>query len=307
MGFLLHFYIVFLFIIYVPIFLNFFLLYFNNNEDNEDNEGEEIIDEDEGDEHTENYPNGDIVCSEDETLCDDKTHCFALTQQCNGVRDCRDGSDETGCHNFDQDNNNSFDEGPITDLGHKEDENEVGFDENGHDYENENEYDHENGNENGNGNGTGHDNEHEIGHGNEHETGHENEHETGHENVHETDRENEHETDHENEHETDHDTEHTSEHVPEILHSVTQCYFNQFTCQSGECIDDYKKCDNNYDCADGSDENECDASETVVCHEQQFACHDGQTCINLAELCDYQRQCPDGSDELNCPGSGETF
>ena len=35
------------------------------------------------------------------------------------------------------------------------------------------------------------------------------------------------------------------------------CSFSQFQCENNQCIDIKKHCDSNYDCADGSDEQNC--------------------------------------------------
>jgi len=35
------------------------------------------------------------------------------------------------------------------------------------------------------------------------------------------------------------------------------CGMGEFSCSDGECIDERLKCDDNYDCADGSDELDC--------------------------------------------------
>ena len=40
--------------------------------------------------------------------------------------------------------------------------------------------------------------------------------------------------------------------------SLSSCIFGEeFTCDSGECIDVYSRCDNNRDCTDGTDEKDC--------------------------------------------------
>jgi len=40
---------------------------------------------------------GKLKCSHDHWLCDDGLRCYAKTEWCNGVRDCKDNSDESKC------------------------------------------------------------------------------------------------------------------------------------------------------------------------------------------------------------------
>ena len=72
---------------------------------------------------------------------------------------------------------------------------------------------------------------------------------------------------------------------------------NEFQCTtSQECIPKSWLCDKTPDCADKSDEKNCN----YKCSDRtSFTCANGQ-CINMPYRCDGLPQCRDGSDELNC-------
>ncbi|CAL7944547.1 unnamed protein product [Xylocopa violacea] len=71
---------------------------------------------------------------------------------------------------------------------------------------------------------------------------------------------------------------------------------DQFQCKTGECINKTKRCNSHYDCADRSDEEDCDKKE---CDSNEFQCQEG-ACISKYLVCDGQNDCPDFSDEINC-------
>ena len=66
------------------------------------------------------------------------------------------------------------------------------------------------------------------------------------------------------------------------------CPAGQWGCDDGTCIDGRKRCDNLPDCADKSDEQQC---------EGVFCCYDGSQCIPLSWKDDGWPDCLDASDE----------
>uniref|UniRef100_UPI004038E811 SCO-spondin-like n=1 Tax=Callospermophilus lateralis TaxID=76772 RepID=UPI004038E811 len=67
----------------------------------------------------------------------------------------------------------------------------------------------------------------------------------------------------------------------------------EFLCGSGECTPRGWRCDQEEDCADGSDELGCGGP----CALHHAPCARGPHCVSPGELCDGVPQCPDGSDE----------
>lgn len=65
-----------------------------------------------------------------------------------------------------------------------------------------------------------------------------------------------------------------------------------FTCDDGETIPASWECDFEEDCADASDEADCEGL--------RFTCEDGAS-IPADWKCDQERDCDDGSDEVGCP------
>ncbi|XP_053982835.1 basement membrane-specific heparan sulfate proteoglycan core protein-like isoform X1 [Hylaeus volcanicus] len=73
------------------------------------------------------------------------------------------------------------------------------------------------------------------------------------------------------------------------------CTPAEWKCASGECIPENERCDDTFHCADGSDETGC-ANE---CPAGMFRCNDG-LCLDSKRRCDGRPHCTDGSDEINC-------
>uniref|UniRef100_A0A914WJQ4 EGF-like domain-containing protein n=1 Tax=Plectus sambesii TaxID=2011161 RepID=A0A914WJQ4_9BILA len=72
----------------------------------------------------------------------------------------------------------------------------------------------------------------------------------------------------------------------------------QHKCKStGTCIPKSWACDQQRDCADGSDEENCERS----CLQDEFECAASKNCIDLQLKCDGKKDCKDGSDEKDCP------
>jgi len=78
-----------------------------------------------------------------------------------------------------------------------------------------------------------------------------------------------------------------------------ECGRNQFRCDDGNCIPGILQCNEENDCADDSDEANC---ENLVC-PGEFACpNGGDECVPLSWVCDDEVDCDDGRDEAECGG-----
>ncbi|KAJ8925441.1 hypothetical protein NQ315_009274 [Exocentrus adspersus] len=79
-----------------------------------------------------------------------------------------------------------------------------------------------------------------------------------------------------------------------------KCAPDLFQCNNGECIQQEKLCDHNYDCKDKSDEYNCqDKNKKKSCPPRHFSCGDGK-CIPNIYLCNGIFECADHSDEEKC-------
>ncbi|XP_064556763.1 vitellogenin receptor Yl isoform X2 [Drosophila montana] len=85
--------------------------------------------------------------------------------------------------------------------------------------------------------------------------------------------------------------------------SCTEALDCEFRCRSsGECLTMAHRCNGHQDCADSSDESDCDTIKRVKvkCGISQFTCHDGERCLDKSKRCDGHKDCDDNSDELHC-------
>ena len=84
----------------------------------------------------------------------------------------------------------------------------------------------------------------------------------------------------------------------DFLSDVTppECDADLFRCLDAICIDRTRVCDGSDDCADSSDEYDCDVP--VTCNDDEFLCGGASPmCIARMRVCDDVRDCQDGSDE----------
>ncbi|KAL1421369.1 hypothetical protein MTO96_000452 [Rhipicephalus appendiculatus] len=92
--------------------------------------------------------------------------------------------------------------------------------------------------------------------------------------------------------------------TPKPERPLGACKHDEATCQNGKCVPRKYVCDGDYDCDDGSDENNC--AQPSLCEPNEMQC-DNKKCILKVYLCDGDDDCGDGTDERSCrdniPGS----
>ena len=71
------------------------------------------------------------------------------------------------------------------------------------------------------------------------------------------------------------------------------CSFSDFQCGNGPCISSSLRCDSDFNCLDGSDEEGC------TCLSTELPCPSGE-CVPADKICNGEKDCPDGSDEEKC-------
>ncbi|XP_043067934.1 very low-density lipoprotein receptor isoform X6 [Drosophila bipectinata] len=76
------------------------------------------------------------------------------------------------------------------------------------------------------------------------------------------------------------------------------CSTDQFRCTNGNCIPNKWRCDQERDCADGSDESKDLCMD--ACPNNEFKCESVDQCIPRNWLCDGSPDCRDKSDEAHC-------
>ncbi|XP_066259069.1 uncharacterized protein [Euwallacea similis] len=101
---------------------------------------------------------------------------------------------------------------------------------------------------------------------------------------------------------------------------------SSFKCGDGKCLPESTKCNQLIDCADGSDEENCncadylksqllvnkicdgvvdcwdfsDENQCKWCKADQYVCSNSKVCIDQKKICDGLKDCPQGDDERQC-------
>lgn len=79
------------------------------------------------------------------------------------------------------------------------------------------------------------------------------------------------------------------------------CSATEFRCKSGRCIPLHWFCDTEADCPDGEDEKGCEIPVNNTCDPTYFKCAINGKCIPGRFKCDDEYDCEDFSDEEGCP------
>ena len=79
------------------------------------------------------------------------------------------------------------------------------------------------------------------------------------------------------------------------------CEEGEVACTDGSgCISTLDRCDFFQDCADNSDEENCDDGDAATCADDEFLCVDDDICYPTSYRCDGHPDCSDASDEQSC-------
>ncbi|XP_065165207.1 uncharacterized protein [Atheta coriaria] len=108
--------------------------------------------------------------------------------------------------------------------------------------------------------------------------------------------------------------------------NASECTNYTIQCGDGQCLPNSTRCNNLVDCADGSDEKDCNCADYLRsqfllkkicdgivdcwdfsdenrcdwCQPGQYVCGNSKMCINRTSICDGVTDCPNGDDERQC-------
>nr|ASX95053.1 vitellogenin receptor [Conopomorpha sinensis] len=94
----------------------------------------------------------------------------------------------------------------------------------------------------------------------------------------------------------------------EVNCEYEKCKDDEWQCGDGSCIDFSRRCDDVLDCDDHSDEEACDNDDLDDSHSEESPCEDFEytcamnrsICLPLTAVCNGTSECPNGTDEAGC-------